>query len=56
MFSKGFLFRVVKSGDCMLTLSRTKISVSSTSKESADNSFKFDENGRRLSKTVENTV
>ena len=35
---------------------RQRISDSSKLKEFADNNFKFDENGRKLSKRVENTV
>ena len=37
-------------------ITRRQILDSSKSKEFADNSFKFDENGRKLSKQVENTV
>ena len=39
-----------------LTLSQTKISDPSKLKEFADDNFKFDENGRKFSKRVENTV
>ena len=39
-----------------LTLSQTKILDTSKLKEFADDNFKFDENGRKLSKQVENTV
>ena len=37
-------------------ITRQQIFDSSKLKESADNNFKFDENGRKLSKRVENTV
>ena len=37
-------------------MTRRQISDSSKLKEFADNNFKFDENGRKLSKHVENTV
>ena len=58
MFSKGFFLRIVKSRDCVveLTLSQTANSDSSEMKVFADDNFKFDENGRRFSKQVENTV
>ena len=39
-----------------LTLSKRQILDSSTLKVFADDKFKFDENGRKLSKQVENTV
>ena len=39
-----------------LTCYQTTILDSSKLKEFADDNFKFDENGRRLSKWVENTV
>ena len=39
-----------------LTLSQTKILDSSVLKEFADDNFKFDENGRKFSERVENTV
>ena len=42
--------------DCILTVSHTTILDSSKLKEFADNSFKFDENGRKFSKREENTV
>ena len=45
MFSKGFFLGVMKSRYYLPKL-----------KEFADNNFKFDENGRKLSKQVENTV
>ena len=40
----------------VLTLSQTKILDSSKLKEFADNNYKFDENGRKFIKHVENTV
>ena len=39
-----------------LPITRRQILDSSKLKEFADNNFKFDENGRKLSKWVENTV
>ena len=39
-----------------LTLTRRQILNSSKLKEFADDNFKFEENGRKLSKQVENTV
>ena len=39
-----------------LTLSHTKILHSSKPKKFADDNFKFNENGRKLSKWVENTL
>ena len=39
-----------------LTITRRQISDSSKLKEFADNNFKFDENGIKLSKREENTV
>ena len=45
MFSKGFYPRVIN-----------PLPDSSELKDFADNNFKFDENGRKLSKPVENTV
>ena len=39
-----------------LTISQRQILNSSKLKEFADDNFKFDENGRKLSKRVENTV
>ena len=39
-----------------LTITRQQILDSSKLKEFADDNFKFDENGRKLSKQVENTV
>ena len=40
----------------VLTITRRQILDSSKLKEFADDNFKFDENGRKLSKQVENTV
>ena len=37
-------------------ITRRQILYSSKLKEFADNNFKFDENGRKLSRQVENTV
>ena len=58
MFSKGYLLRVDKSWDCVteLTITRRQILDSSKLKEFADDNFKFDENGSKLSKRVENVV
>ena len=62
MFSKGLIPRVVKSRDCVvkgliiLTHYTPQILDSSKLKEFTDDNFKFDENGRKLSKCVENTV
>ena len=39
-----------------LPITRRQISDSSKQKEFADDNFKFDKNGRKLSKWVENTV
>ena len=39
----------------MLTLSQTTVLDSSKLKEFADDNFEFDENGRKLSKRLENT-
>ena len=47
MFSKGLFFKVI---------TRRQILDSSKLKEFADDNFKFDENGRKLSKRTENTV
>ena len=41
---------------CILTLSQMTILDASKLKEFADDNFKFDENGRKFSKRVENTV
>ena len=59
VFSKGFTYSVVKSHDCIVKSepsTRRHILDSSKLKEFADDNFKFDENGRKLSKQVENTV
>ena len=59
MFSKAFFLRVIqKLGLCGqdLTFSQTKNLDSSKLKEFADDNFKLDENGIKLSKRVENTV
>ena len=50
MFSKGFFLRIIQ------PITRQQIFDSSKLKEFADNKFKFDVNGRKLSKWVENTV
>ena len=63
-FPKPSLLGVIKSRDCelhgMLTITRRQILECSIEcsklKEFADNNFKFDEIGRKLSKQVENTV
>ena len=54
-----FMHFLDKSGlkyDIFLTHYQTKNLDSSNLKEFADHNFKFDENGRKLSKRVENTV
>ena len=72
MFSKGFFLRVVKHRDCVvkgypaihhhgftlqsLTHYQTTNFILVQSKQSADNNFKFDENSRKFSKWIENTV
>ena len=59
MFSKGLLYRVVKSRDCVVKSSpfhKREILDCSTLKDFADNNFEFDENGIKFSKRVENTV
>ena len=43
-------------GQTMYPITRRQILDSFKLKEFADNNFKFDENGRKLSKRVENTV
>ena len=44
-------------GECIiLPITRQQILNSSKLKDFADNNFKFDENGSKLSKRVENTV
>ena len=51
--------RVLKFENCLMIgqpITRRQILDSSKLKEFADNNFKFDENGRNLSKRVENTV
>ena len=49
MFSKTFTFLAVKSRDCVVVnpFPNNKF---------ADDNFKFDENGKKFSKPVENTV
>ena len=42
--------------EAFLTLTQRQILLSSKRKEVADDNFKFDENGRKFSKWVENTV
>ena len=42
--------------ECTLTLSQTQILDPSKLKQFADDNFKFDENGRKFSERVENTV
>ena len=49
----SFIFSINGKG---LILTRQQMLDSSKLKEFADNNFKFDENGRKLSKPVENTV
>ena len=50
-FRKGLKQRIV-----CLPITRRQIIDSSKLKEFADDNFRFDENGRKLSKWVENTV
>ena len=47
--------KILSSGNG-LTITRRQILDSSKLKEFADDNFKFDKNGRKLSKQVENTV
>ena len=59
LFSKDLHCRHVKSRACLgkgLPFSKRHILDSSKLKELADNKFKFEKNGRKLSKCVENTV
>ena len=57
MFSEGFFPRVVKSWHSVVKpITRQQILDSSKLKEFADDNFRFDENERKLSKRVENTV
>ena len=60
MFSKGLLLRVVQSWDCVVNSkylsTKQQVLDSSKLKEFADDNFKFDENGAKFSKRVENTV
>ena len=59
MFSKGFLYRVIKKSDCVVKsypFPKQQILDFSKLNEFADYNFKFDENGRKLSKRVKNTV
>ena len=68
MFSKDFFIKVVKSLYCVIgirpvkknqlpkPITRRQILDSSKLKEFPDNNFKFDQNGKKLSKRVENTV
>ena len=56
MFQTSFP-RAIRSPDCMITFSQTtNFSLSSKQKEFADDNFKFDENARKFSKSVENAV
>ena len=59
LFSKGFFPRPIKRCHCVgmgKPITRQQILDSSKLKEFADNNSKFDENGRKLSKCVENPV
>ena len=61
MFSSGFLSLVVKTRDCLVkglnkTSPKQQILDPSKVKKFADDNFKFDENGRKISKQVKNTV
>ena len=64
MFTKGIIVRVVKSRYCAVKGFKTcfnplpdhKILDRSKLKQSSDDNFKFDENSRKFSKRVENTV
>ena len=52
---KSFYSRVVKTGDCS-PFPKRQILDSSKLKQYADDTFEFDENGRKFSKQVEYTV
>ena len=61
MWTKNHCFSFKRAWSCLvqiqlLTHYRRQILDSSKLKEFADNNFKFDENGKKLSKWVENTV
>ena len=61
IFKSLKIFNVVKSRNCVVRVkdiknSRRQILDSSKLKQFADDNFKLDENGRKLSKRVENTV
>ena len=59
MFSKGFFLEVVRCGKGLTHYQMTnfrQILDPSELKDFADDNFKFDKNGRKLSKPVENTV
>ena len=47
---------ILRQNKCHKLITRRQILDSSNLKEFADDSFKFDKNGRKLSKWVENTV
>ena len=56
VFSKGFYFKVIKGRDCVvkiLPFPKQQILDSSKFKESADDDFKVDENGRKFYKWIE---
>ena len=61
MLSKALFARIVKPRDCVVKrtpqpITRQQILDSPKLKEFADDNFKFDKNGGKLSKWVENTV
>ena len=59
MFGKGLTikpFPTSLNADSVYPITRRQILDSSKLKEFANDNFKFDENGRKLSKWVENTV
>ena len=56
LFPEVLTVRIVPGKGLNIHVTRRQILDSSNLKEFADDSFKFDENGKELSKWVENTV
>ena len=59
MTTKAFFFEVIKTQNCVVkhySIPKRQILDSSKLKEFADDNFRFDKNGRKFSKRVENTV
>ena len=54
--AEDYLLTITRTDINSLTLSKRQILDSSELREVADDNFKFDENGRKLSERVENTV